>query len=307
MVEFTVDREKCDWKASVAKYKGKILTEEDYDIVCASDKSFRVLGPEAGLWGQREELAIVVKGVYNDETEIYDVLKNIKLTSDLRTTQSGPVNKNLLEEKGLVEGEDYKLINENSYIRKSKSGKWQDVERGNEIHSGMIGYKKNRWTGENTITPWCDNNPDEWNVLKDIAHINEEIFAKHLPATHDYQKEWVKAYIKPTDRIGKKEESSIFTTLSINKYHKDYSVNGMGAHVDPGDVQGGRTTMAVFGEGEIEGAYFVFPRWGIAVKREHGDVVIADSHEIHGVTPITGGDGSMITCVAYSDSRLKKK
>ena len=307
MKEFYVEREKCGYNASVSEFKGKILTEDDYDQVFYDKDSFKILGPPEGVFQERRELAVIVKGVYIDKDNIYNILRDIKLTSDLRTTQSGPVNKELLTDKGLIEGEDYKLINENSYIRKSKNGKWQDVERGNEIHSGMIGYKKNRWTGENTITPWCEQNPNDWYQLTEIALINEGILHTYMPEIFDHQKNWVNAFIKPDARIGRHDKTSIFTTLSINKYHKDYDVNGMGAHVDPGDVSGGRTTMAVFGEGDIEGAYFVFPRWGVAIKREHGDVVIADSHEVHGVTAITGGDGSMITCVAYSDSRLKKK
>jgi len=301
MKKFVVDREKCDWKESVAKFKGTILTEVDYDQVFYDKDSFKILGPPEGVFRERRTLAVVIKDVYTDKPSIYDALKNIKLTSDLRTTQSGPVNKELLNTKGLIEGEDYKLINNNSYIRKSKNGKWQDVERGNEIYSGMIGYKKNRWTGENTITPWCEQNPDSWNNIKEIATINDKVFSENLSEIYDYQKSWV------YENIDHLISDSIFTTLSINKYHKDYDVNGMGAHVDSGDVSGGRTTMAVFGEGDIEGAYFVFPRWGVAIKREHGDVVIADSNEIHGVTPISAGNGSMITCVAYSDSRLKRK
>jgi len=307
MINFSLDRELCDYNSSVKRFKGKILTEDDYDKVISDENDFSVNGPINLLTQERRILAVVIKDVYTDKNNIYNILKDIKLTSDLRTTQSGPVDKDKLEAKGLIEGENYRLINDNSYIRKSKSGEWQDVERGNEIHSGMIGYKRNRWTGENTITPWCDSNPDLWGQLGEIAFLNQTHFEKCLPSTFEYQKSWVDEFIDSKDRIGELGFNSIFTTYSINKYHKDYLVNGMGAHVDPGDVTGGMTTMAVFGEGEVEGAYLVFPRWRTAIKREPGDLVIADSKEVHGVTAITDGEGSMITCVAYSDSRLKKR
>jgi hypothetical protein len=306
MKEYAVDTEKCDWKESRVKFEGTILTEADYDLVLHDKVSFKVLGPPEGVFRERRTLAVLIKDVYTDKDNIYNILKDINVTSDLRTIESGPVNKDLLNTKGLIEGEDYKMIDNNSYIRKSKNGEWQDVKRGNELYSGMIGNKRNRWTGENTITPWCKQNPDSWNKIKEIAAINDKVFSESLSEVYDFQKTWVNAYIKPEDRITYDGKTSIFTTLSINKYHKDYDVNGMGAHVDAGDLSGGRTTMAVFGEGDIEGAYLVFPRWGVAIKRERGDVVLADSNEIHGVTPILAG-GSMITCIAYSDSRLKRK
>ena len=53
-------------------------------------------------------------------------------------------------------------------------------------------------------------------------------------------------------------------------------------------------------------AYLVFPRYGIAIDAPDNSVIIADSNEVHGVTPITG-TGERFTCVAYCDNRLATK
>ena len=77
----------------------------------------------------------------------------------------------------------------------------------------------------------------------------------------------------------------------------------MSAHVDSGDTDAGLTSMCVFREGDFEGAYLVFPRYGVAVDAPDNSVIIADSNEVHGVTKIKGS-GQRFSCVAYCDRRL---
>jgi len=63
------------------------------------------------------------------------------------------------------------------------------------------------------------------------------------------------------------------------------------------------TTMCHFRDGEYTGAYLTFPRYGIAIDAPDNSVIIADSLELHGVTPIKG-KGTRYSCVAYCDRRL---
>ena len=77
----------------------------------------------------------------------------------------------------------------------------------------------------------------------------------------------------------------------------------MAAHVDSGDTDAGLTTMCVFREGDYDGAYLAFPRYGVAIDAPDNSVIIADSNQIHGVTPISG-NGQRFSCVAYCDRRL---
>ena len=78
---------------------------------------------------------------------------------------------------------------------------------------------------------------------------------------------------------------------------------GMSVHVDSGDTEAGMTTMCHFRDGEYEGAYLTFPRYKVAIDAPDNSVIIADSLELHGVTPIRG-EGTRYTCVAYCDRRL---
>ena len=70
----------------------------------------------------------------------------------------------------------------------------------------------------------------------------------------------------------------------------------MGAHVDSGDLNAGMTTMSCFREGDYDGAYLVFPRYGITIDAPDNSVIIADSNQVHGVTQIEGKD-KRFTCV----------
>jgi hypothetical protein len=80
----------------------------------------------------------------------------------------------------------------------------------------------------------------------------------------------------------------------------------MSAHVDGDDLDFGMTTMCVFRCGDYKGAYLSFPRYGIGIDADDGDVIIADSNEIHGVTQIEG-TGVRHTCVAYCGSDVATK
>ena len=78
----------------------------------------------------------------------------------------------------------------------------------------------------------------------------------------------------------------------------------MSAHVDSGDTSFGMTSMCVFkSDADYEGAYLIFPRYGIGIAAPDNSVLIADSLQVHGVSPIRG-KGERFSCVAYCDNRL---
>ena len=72
----------------------------------------------------------------------------------------------------------------------------------------------------------------------------------------------------------------------------------MSVHSDGKDVE--YTTMSCHRDGDYEGAYLAFPRWGIGIDLPDNSVCIADSKSLHCVTPIRG-DGQRFTTVCYTD------
>ena len=239
-------------------------------------------------------LAYVVCNAYPDNT-ILNCLKTIEETTVMRANASGPILEEDMKAKGITE---YKLRTPNSYHTKTKSGKWGMVAYANEIHSVMAGWKKGRFTGGIEMSGWTKDNPEKWEIIKDISKYDEAAFKKVDPKRFLAQKHFAETHISKNHRVG------IMTTLSMNRYSDlGLGSKGMSAHVDSGDTEAGMTTMCHFRVGVYKGAYLTFPRYKIAIDAPHNSVIIADSLELHGVTSISG-KGTRYSCVAYCDRRL---
>ena len=282
-------------KDTFKKWNGKFLDESSYNKVITVTEDTAILKPTVSLDGTDVPLAYVMTNVYPNDI-IRDTLMSIEDTSTMRANCSGPIDKDEMKRKGLIEGEHYKLRTPNSYHVKTKSGKWGMIAYANEIHSVMIGYKRGRFTGAIDSSGWVKDNPEKFETLKDIAKYNEIAFDKANPQVYNKQKTFAESFVEPQQRIG------IFTTLSANRYHSGQS-SKMSAHIDSGDTEFGMTTMCVFREGDYTGAYLTFPRYGVAIDAPDNSVVIADSRQVHGVTEIHG-TGQRFSCVAYCDNRL---
>ena len=214
----------------------------------------------------------------------------------MRANCSGPIDKEDMKRKGLIEGKHYKLRTPNSYHVRTKNGKWGMIAYANETHSVMIGYKRGRFTGAIDSSGWVKDNPEKFEILKDISKYNELAFAKANPTIYTKQKIFAESFVRPEHRMG------IFSTYSANRYHAGQSTK-MSFHVDSGDTEMGLTSMCVFREGDYDGAFLTFPRYEVAIDAPDNSVVIADSLEVHGVTEIKG-NGERFSCVAYMDNRL---
>ena len=282
-------------KDTFKKWNGKFLDESSYDKVITVTEDTAILKPTVSLDGTDVPLAYVITNVYPDD-KVRDTLMSIEDTSKMRANCSGPIDKEEMKRKALIEGEHYKLRTPNSYQVKTKNGQWGMIAYANEIHYVMIGYKRGRFTGAIDSSGWVKDNPEKFDTLKDIAKYNEIAFDKANSQIYNKQKSFTESFIEPEYRIG------IFTTLSANRYHSGQS-SKMSAHIDSGDTEFGMTTMCVFREGDYTGAYLTFPRYGVAIDAPDNSVVIADSRQVHGVTEIHG-TGQRFTCVAYCDNRL---
>jgi len=278
------------------KWKGKFLDDSCYQKVYKIEEDTAILKPIPSLDGSDNALGYFITNAYNDDNLIRNTLKSITDVSTMRANASGPIDKEEMKKKGMIEGEHYKLRTQNSYFIKTKSGKWGMIAYGNEIHSIMIGYKRGRFTGAIDSSGWTKDNPEKFEILKDISKYNELAFAKANPTIYTKQKIFAESFVRPEHRMG------IFSTYSANRYHAGQSTK-MSFHVDSGDTEMGLTSMCVFREGDYDGAFLTFPRYEVAIDAPDNSVVIADSLEVHGVTEIKG-NGERFSCVAYMDNRL---
>ena len=232
------------------KWKGKFLDDSCYQKVIKIEEDTAVLKPVPSLDGSDNPLGYFITNAYNDNNLLRDTLKSITDVSTMRANASGPIDKEEMKKKGMIEGEHYKLRTQNSYFVKTKSGKWGMIAYGNEIHSIMIGYKRGRFTGTIGVSGWCDDNPDKWENLQTLPYWNEKAYEKANPDMFSLQKNWAKEHIKEEHRI----KDSIVTTMSANKYNEKQS-RAMSAHIDSGDYPEGLSTMAVFKDGVRMTAY----------------------------------------------------
>ena len=270
-------------------WNGKFLTEEAYDRVESPTEDTVIFKPNSDI-----PLAYVVCDAYPDD-QVFECLKTIEDTTKMRANASGPILEEDMKAKGIIE---YRLRTPNSYQVKTKAGKWGMIAYANEIYSVMAGWKRGRFTGGIEASGWTKDNPDKFEILKDISVYNEKAFEKVDSERYNAQKTFAETSILPEHRVG------IVTTLSMNRYSDlGLGSKGMSVHVDSGDTEAGMTTMCHFRDGQYEGAYLTFPRYGIAIDAPDNSVIIADSLELHGVTPISG-KGTRYTCVAYCDRRL---
>ena len=234
-------------KETLDKWKGQFPDETSYNqVIRVTNEDTAIMKPVLSLDGSDVPLAYIITNAYPDD-EVRNTLKSIEDVSTMRANCSGPIDKEDMKRKGLIEGEHYKLRSPNSYQVRTKSGGW-----------GMI------------------------------AKANNDIYTK--------QKIFAESFVKPEHRMG------IFSTYSANRYHSGQSTK-MSFHVDSGDTEMGLTSMCVFREGDYDGAFLTFPRYGVAIDAPDNSVVIADSLEVHGVTEISG-NGERFSCVAYMDNRL---
>ena len=278
---------------SQEKWAGNFLTEEAYEQVVSPTKDTAIFKPGASLYDD-VPLAYVVCDAYPD-TKVIDCLKTIEETTSMRANASGPILEEDMKAKGITE---YRLRTPNSYQVKTKKGDWGMIAYANEIHSVMAGWKRGRFSGAIEASGWTKDNPDKFEILKDIPLYNEKAFEKVDPKRYESQKIFAETSVSTEHRVG------IVTTLSMNRYSDlGLGSKGMSVHVDSGDTEAGMTTMCHFRDGEYEGAYLCFPRYKIAIDAPDNSVIIADSLELHGVTPIKG-EGTRYTCVAYCDRRL---
>ena len=128
----------------------------------------------------------------------------------------GPIDKEEMKKKGLIEGEHYKLRSPNTYQVRTKSGGWGMIAYANEIHSVMIGYKRGRFTGAIILLVGVKTIQRSLRNLKIYQNIMRLHLQKQIKMSMQ-TKIFAESFIEPQHRMG------IFTTYSANRYHSGQS------------------------------------------------------------------------------------
>ena len=150
-------------KETFEKWNGKFYQESDLNQIIHVTENTAVMKPDSTLDGSGVPIAYIITNAFPND-KIRNILYGIEESSVMRANCSGPIDKEEMAAKGLIEGEHYKLRSPNSYYVKTKSGKWGMIAYANEINSVMIGSKRGRFTGKINIS-----NPDKWTELKDLC------------------------------------------------------------------------------------------------------------------------------------------
>jgi hypothetical protein len=299
MKTFIADKEHSE-KKIFDKWNGLFPTSKTYRKVLSYSKDFQVVSPNKAIYGDNKPFLICIKNGYkgSDFKEIKKTLESIEETTNMKANCSGPVDTKQLEMKyGWKEGRDYKLHTPNSFFTKNeRTEEWNENPQGQDINSLILGYKRDSVTGEIGLSDWEKENHDRWETLQKIATINETAFQKSCPEKYKTQKLFCEKHINESHRMG------IYTGLTPNQYQEE-ETQQMSFHIDKEDAKFGFTSMCVFRVGKYQGGYLVFPRWEVAIDAEDGDIILSDSSQLHGVSPIIGY-GTRLSCVAHCDDGL---
>lgn len=281
-------------------FKGKTPTEEDFDYLFDANEineDFIVYGAYNPVEGRREVVGAIRRGVFKDSERetCVDTIARIKTKTDKRTTECPrTITKSLIdgwEEKGIP----YKISKCSKKYKLCRNEKWDAVWRSVAIPSTTVGWSRDKITGL----------PQKSSVLKD-ASLDAGFRFLNSRATSAYRQlafdDFVKQARYVRKRIPRKHTiSPVFTTMAVNRYGKE--MPAMNYHIDHGDSDSGLTTISVFDEGCYEGGLFVMPRYRCAFRIGDGDVFVANSRQMHGVTSIKG-KGRRLSVVSYTKTNV---
>lgn len=250
-----------------AKY---FVDERDYDVLYDEDVR---LTDERG-----NPLLVLVKKAISTEAaaKAWGVLRNYHTNSDNRGVASG------------ISPEPRKKM-DGTYSATTR------VPKGWGVESGIIGYF------ERTVRmPFCRScqwnldHPEKFAALFPMCQEATAKFEQLVPERFKVQKAIVDktdpSYVIP---------NTLYTTLTINKNFRT------ACHLDAGDLEEGFSNMVVLKEGNILGGNLVLPRWRVAVKLDHGDLVMFNAHEWHGNTQIIRLDKKAQRCSIVMYYRTK--
>ena len=288
----------------------ELPSPEDYDFLFDANEinqDFVVYGPYDPEIGRRPIVGAIQRKVFQnkDRRNLMKAVDRVKETTGARIgCASVPISAERLA-KYDSEGRTYEVAEDGRSFRLWVEAK-TDVEahwdrwRTEEMPSAMYGWHRDKNTRLPTLSKTMANNAkvrQEWSEFNATV---EHTYRKLAPDDFKKQAKFLRSWVPQKCRLG----GSIFTTMSIQRYGPN--LPSMAFHIDAGDDNSGLTTISVVDDGAYEGGYFVIPRYRCAFRVGDGDVFVANSRQVHGVSETTG-DGHRYSVVSYSMTKLGRK
>ena len=279
-------------------------SESDYDFLFDANEinsDFVVYGPYDPEIGRRPVLGAVKRKVFQgkDRRNLLKMVDRLKDKSDTRKNCSTiPVPAEQIQ--GYLDKGYGVEVSENGcavhVTYPTGFSKWRTAN----LPSMKLGWGFDAVSPEPSLSKALLSHPkiaEEWDVFNSrVTGIYRKL------AYNDFVKQakFMRTWVPEKYRLG----GGVFTTMSIQKYGDE--MPAMGFHIDAGDDDSGLTSITVIDDGEYEGGYFVLPRYRVAFRVGDGDVFVANSRQVHGVSAISG-DGRRLSIVSYSMTRLGRK
>jgi len=278
--------------------------ESDYDFLFDANEinaDFVVHGPYDPEIGSRPVLGAVKRKVFEgkDRRDLLKMVDRLKDKSDSRKNCSTiPVPAEQVQAY-LDKGYEVEVAENGCAVKVTYPtgfSKWRTAD----IPSMKLGWGFDAVSPEPMLSKVLVSNPK---IAGEWDHFNSRVTGIYRKLAFDdfvKQARFMRTWVPEKYRLG----GGVFTTMSIQKYGDE--MPAMGFHIDAGDDDSGLTTISVIDDGEYEGGYFVLPRYRVAFRVGDGDVFVANSRQVHGVSRISGS-GRRLSIVSYSMTRLGRK
>jgi hypothetical protein len=177
------------------------------------------------------------------------------------------------------------------------------------INSGIVGFydkltpqMKSALGGVNQAgreTAFVKHHKDRWKRLVPFFQQISQVYKRTCPK-HFMKQETAARKVHKDLTIDK----TVFTTITMNKNWRTST------HTDKGDFEEGMSCLIILGN-NYTGGYLGFPRLGILVHVEHGDVLFMNSHEPHCNSQLNlnvngKGKGTRYSIVCYLRTDLQR-
>ena len=289
---------------SAKSFIGKTPSSDDYEYLFdANDinEDFVVYGAYNEIEGRRDVVGAIRRSVFaGDERDTcINTIKKVKGKTDKRVNECPLEVTDEMIARWERQGQQYKISEDRRrFKRKTKTGKWDTVWRSVAIPTSTIGWTRDKITG----LPQKSSLLDDADVDRGFRLLNSKSTGAYRFLAFD---DFVKQARFVRKRISKENTiSAVFTTMAVNRYGNE--MPAMNYHIDSGDDDSGLTTISVFDEGYYEGGLFVLPRYKCAFRIGDGDVFVANSRQVHGVSKLTG-EGRRLSVVSYTKTNLAAK